>query len=234
MLLPARARVILSLQTTLVVLLLASAAALRSPACALLCALVLPAPRLVIAQLRKRRREQIEGKLDGFALALANATRATPSVGRALQILQTSLPAPLDAELAQVLRELRVGSSLEQALLNFSWRVESPSLDALLSSVLIARKVGGDLSNVLETTAATLREMMRLEGVLRSKTAQARSQMWVLACIPPGLVLIFEQVKPGYYESMISDPIGVLALCVAGLAWLASVMLARKILAVEL
>ena len=234
MLLPAHGRLILSLQGTLLSLLLGCAAALRSPACGVVALLIVPAPRLVLMYLRKRRRDRIEGKLDVFALALANATRATPSVGRALQILQTSLSTPLDAEVAQVLRELRVGSSLEQALLNFSWRVESPSLDALLSSILIARKVGGDLPSVLETTAATLREMMRLEGVLRSKTAQARSQMWVLACIPPALVFAFESIKPGYYEPMTSDPIGVLALCVAGLAWFASVMIARKILAVEL
>lgn len=234
MLLPVRGRFILSVQSTLVLLLLVCAAGLRSLACVAIAALIVPAPRLLLLYVRKRRRDQIEAKLDVFALALANATRATPSVGRALQILQTSLTAPIDAEVAQVLRELRVGSSLEQALLNFSWRAESPSLDALLSSVLIARKVGGDLPSVLETTAATLREMMRLEGVLRSKTAQARTQMWVLACVPPVLVIAFEAVKPGYYEPMTSQTLGVLALCVAALAWLASIMLARKILAVEL
>ena len=234
MLMPPRRRFMLSLQTTFILLLLACAAGLRSPLCSLLAALVVPAPRLFLYYLRKKRREQIEAKLDVFALALANATRATPSVGRALHILQTSLTPPLNLEVAQVLRELRIGSSLEQALLNFSWRVESPSLDALLSSVLIARKVGGDLSSVLETTAATLREMMRLEGVLRSKTAQARTQMWVLACIPPVLVGAFEMVKPGYYEPMTSHPLGVVALCVAALAWIASILLARRILAVEL
>lgn len=234
MLQPARGRFILSLQITFVLLLLGCAAGLRSLGCLIVAALILPAPGLVIMYLRKRRRDQVEAKLDVFALALANATRATPSVGRALQILQSSLSAPLDAEVAQVLQELRVGSSLDQALLNFSWRVESPALDALLSSILIARKVGGDLSNVLETTAATLREMMRLEGVLRSKTAQARTQMWVLACIPPGIVLAFETVTPGYYRPMTSDTIGLLALCVAALAWIGSIMMARKILAVEL
>jgi tight adherence protein B len=234
MLMPPRGRLILSLQTTFVLLLLGCAVSLRSPTCAAFTALIVPAPRLLLMYVRKKRRDKIEAKLDVFALALANATRATPSVGRALQILQTSLTPPIDAEVAQVLRELRIGSSLEQALLNFSWRVESPSLDALLSSVLIARKVGGDLPCVLETTAATLREMMRLEGVLRSKTAQARTQMWVLACIPPVLVMAFELVKPGYYEPMTSHPLGVLALCIAGLAWMASIMLARKILAVEL
>jgi len=234
MLLPPRGRFILSVQSTCVLLFLGCAGGLRSSLCLAVALLIVPAPRLLLLYKRKKRREQIEAKLDTFALALANATRATPSVGRALQMLQTSLAPPLDAELAQVLRELRVGSSLEQALLNFSWRVESPSLDALLSSVLIARKVGGDLPSVLETTAATLREIMRLEGVLRSKTAQARTQLWVMACIPPVLVIAFELIKPGYYEPMTSQMLGIVALGVAALAWLVSILMARKILAVEL
>jgi tight adherence protein B len=234
MLLPARGRVTLSLQITLILLLLCCAAALRSASLLLVALLVTLLPRLAILQLQKRRRAQIEAQLDVFALALANATRATPSVGRALHMLQTSLATPLDAEVAQVLRELRVGSSLEQALLNFSWRVQSGSLDALLSNVLVALRVGGNLPEVLETTASTLREMARLDGILRAKTAPARIQLWVLCCLPVGLVFAFNAVSPGYFRPFSSSGLGIALLVVAMLFWIAAVLLARKILAVEL
>jgi tight adherence protein B len=149
-------------------------------------------------------------------------------------MLQSSLPSPLDEETSHVLREMQVGSSLEQALLDFSWRVQSPALDALLSSVLIARRVGGSLPQVLEITANTLREMARLEGVLRSKTAQARAQMWVLGCLPPGIVLAFNTVRPGYFEPLTASPIGTLLLIAAIVLWLSAIMLARRILGVAL
>jgi len=234
MLMPARGRLIFSLQCIALALLLLTAAALRVPALCFLALVAVPAPSWAIRWLRRKRCAAIESKLDGFALALANATRATPSIGRALQLLQSTLPAPLDQETEQVLREMRVGSSVEQALLNFSWRVESAALDALLSGVLIARRVGGKLPETLETTASTLREMARLDGVLRSKTAQARMQIWVLGCLPPVLVFAFDRVTPGYFQPLTGGGIGYALIAIAVTCWLGALLIARKILAVEL
>jgi tight adherence protein B len=234
MLMPARGRTILALQLIACALLLLTAAALRVPALCALLPIVLCAPLWIIAQLRKRRRAAIEAKLDTFALALANATRATPSIGRALALLQSTLAAPLDREIEQLLREMRVGSSIEQALLNLSWRVQSDPLDALLCGVLVARRVGGKLPETLETTASTLREMARLDGVLRSKTAQARMQIWVLGCLPPFLVFAFDRVNPGYFRPLTESATGYVMIAGAVVCWIAALLIARKILAVEL
>jgi tight adherence protein B len=234
MLKPAKGRLVLLGQVGAVIAICSLAVALRMPALGLLALVVLPAPMLVLRYMQYKRCQAIEAKLDSFALALANATRATPSIGRALGLLQSTLPSPLDEEIEQVLREMRVGSSVEQALLNFSWRVRSPSLDALLSGVLIAMRIGGRLSEVLETTAATLREMARLDGVLRAKTAQAKMQMWVLACLPLLIVVGFDSVKPGYFAPLTATNLGIVLLALAVLCWIGSIFLARKILAVEL
>jgi tight adherence protein B len=234
MLMPARGRTILSLQVIVCALLLLMAAGLRWPLLAALLPIALCAPAWTLARLRKRRRAAIEAKLDSFALALANATRATPSIGRALQLLQSTLSAPLDAEIEQVLREMRVGSSVEQALINLSWRVQSDPLDALLSGVLVARRVGGKLPETLETTASTLREMARLDGVLRAKTAQARMQIWVLGCLPPFLVFAFERVNTDYFRPLTENMTGYVLIALAIAGWIGALLMARKILAVEL
>jgi hypothetical protein len=78
-------------------------------------------------------------------------------------------------EVDLALKEMKVGSTLDQALLHMAARVGSRQLDSALSSILIGRQVGGNLPRVLETTAGTLREMRRLEGVVRTKTAGARA-----------------------------------------------------------
>ena len=234
MLMPPRGHLVLVAQVAAVVAIVSAAVALRQPALAPGALLVLPLPKLVLTLLQKRRRALIEEKLDGFALSLANATRATPSVGRALQMLQTTLPTPLDREVEQVLREMRVGSSLDQALLNFSWRVQSPSLDALLSAVLIARRIGGRLPDILETTANTLREMARLDGVLRAKTAEARMQVWVMAFFPLVVVFGFDAMSPGYFDALTEQTLGLVMIAVAVTFWIAAILLARKIMAVEL
>ncbi|HKU39841.1 MAG TPA: type II secretion system F family protein [Polyangiales bacterium] len=234
LLLPARGRVILYLQCLVIAVSLLAAAALRDPLPCALAALAAPAPAAVLRYLQKRRRDAIERKLDGFALALANALRAAPSIGRALQNLQSTLPSPLDAEIGHVLRELRVGSSIEQALTSFSARISSDPLDALLSAVLVARRIGGSLPETLEITASTLREIARLEGVLRAKTAQSRMQMWVLGCMPPVLLLAFESANPGHFAVLTGSPLG-WALLAAGVAcWAGALVIARKVMAVEL
>ena len=234
MLMPAHGVLVLSILAAIVVGIVSLAVALRMPVLALGALLVLPVPKLSLALLQKRRRALIESKLDGFALSLANATRATPSVGRALQMLQTTLPKPLDQEVEQVLREMRVGSSLDQALLNFSWRVQSPSLDALLSGVLIARRIGGQLPDILETTATTLREMARLDGVLRAKTAQARMQIWVMAFFPLVVLFGFDAMSPGYFDVLTDKTVGMVMIAAAVVFWIAAILIARKIMAVEL
>lgn len=234
MLMVPRGQVILYLQCLAVAVALLAALALGVPLLCVCVPFALLGPSFAIQWLRKRRRAAIEAKLDGFALALANALRATPSIGRALQTLQSTLSSPLDAEVAHVLRELRVGSSVDQALLNFSWRVQSETLDALLSGVLVARRIGGSLPQTLEITASTLREMARLEGVLRSKTAQSRMQIWVLGCLPPVLLIAFDRVNPGYFDVLTQSALGYAVLTVALGCWIGALLIARKVLAVKL
>ncbi len=232
--LPPRGTAIALGQTAGVVLVVSLAAFTETPF--LLVALV-PlslAPHIMLEQKRKARTAQIESKLDGFALTLANATRATPSIGRALELVQRVLPQPLDQEIELVLREMRVGSSVDQALTSFSARVRSSSLDAVLSGILIGRQVGGNLPLILETTSSTLREMGRLEGVLRTKTAEAKAQTWVLAVFPLLMVFGFNTASPGFFNVLTHEGMGIALMTIAILLWVSAILLVRKILSVQL
>jgi tight adherence protein B len=217
-----------------IVLVIAAAGFLRMPSLSLLGLAIAAAPKVVLSSLRERRKLAIDAKLDGFALTLSNAMRATPSIGRALAMVQRILPPPLDQEVELMLREMRVGSSVEQSLLSMSTRIKSVSLDAVLSGILIGRQVGGNLPEILETTASTLREMGRLEGVLRSKTAESKAQVYVLAIFPLVLGLGFNTIAPGYFTPMTSSGTGVVMLAAAVGFWIGSIVVARRILAVEL
>ena len=196
--------------------------------------LCLLSPPLAIWYLRKQRLQAIEAKIESFLLTLANALKATPSIGSALSYTQPLLAAPLDQEIELALKEMRVGSSLDQALLNLAARVRSPKLDAALASLLIGRQVGGNLTQILETTAATLREMSRLRGVVRSKTAEGKSQLLVLALFPAVLVFLFDWLKPNYFAPLTNNLVGALVGLTALLLWGTSIALARKVLMVDL
>lgn len=200
----------------------------------LLVTLAIISPAYYIERLRRQRVEQIEGQLDQFLTALANSLKATPSIGNAFISIQALLVPPIRTEVELACKEMRVGSTLDQALLSMGGRVGSRQLDSALSAILIGRQVGGDMPRVLETTAQTMRDMQRLEGVVQSKTAEGKAQVWVLALVPFGLSAALNWLQPGYFDPLMNSPIGWIALFVAGMCWLGSLLLARKVLAVDI
>ncbi len=192
------------------------------------------AARVALARLRARHVRALESQVDGLLVALANALKVTPSLGDAFLSLKALVPAPMATEIALAEKELRLGSTIEDALLAMSERARCERLDTALSAVLIGRQVGGDLPAVLESTAAALREMDRLQGVVRSKTAEGRFQMWVLAVGPLAIVFGFEAISPGYFAPLTASLVGWVIVSVAIGMWLAAILVASKVIQVEL
>jgi tight adherence protein B len=191
-------------------------------------------PPWAIEYQRKQRVIAIEEQIDGFMLALANALKATPSLGDAFRSIGPIIADPLRQEVELAVKEMRVGSSLDQALLMMAGRVGSRQLDSALSAVLIGRQVGGNLPKILDSTAASLREMRRLEGVVRTKTAEGKMQLWVLAIFPFALAFMINAVSPGYFSILTQNFAGYVVVTLATLFWISSLVVARKILAVDL
>jgi tight adherence protein B len=221
-------------QTAGMLLSIALAIAFETPLALALVVLSAFAPGMILERKRKQRVLAIENKLESFVLALANALRASPSPGRALAMVQPVTAPPLDAEIELVLREMRVGSTLDQALGNLSARVHSFQLDAAMSCLLIGRQTGGNVPQILDGAAHTLREITRLQGVLRSKTAEGRAQANVLAVFPLALILGFESVSPGYFEPLTQSTTGMFVMLLAFGMWVSSIVIMRRIMAVQL
>jgi tight adherence protein B len=205
------------------------------PALAAAVALVVAgAPLFVLNQRLKRRVAQIDLQVEGLLVAMANALKSRPAVGDALESVLAMTPLPLRQELELAVKQMRLGSTVEQALLHMSGRVGSKQLDTALSAILIGRQVGGNLPTILETTAETMREMARLEGVVRTKTAEGKAQIWVLALFPIVLMLGFNLVSPGYFEPLTTSATGFLITIVAFGLWGGSIVFARRILTVDI
>jgi tight adherence protein B len=191
-------------------------------------------PAVHIDLLRKKRVEEIERQLDGFLLALANALKSTPSIGAAFQSVAPVLQPPIKQEIELAIKEMKVGSTLDQALLHMAARVGSRQLDSALSSILIGRQVGGNLPKVLETTSATLREMSRLEGVIRTKTAEGKMQLWVIGAMPLVLAVALNFAFPGYTDLLTQSVTGYsISIAIAG-CWVGALILARKVLSIDI
>ncbi len=183
---------------------------------------------------KAKRTTEIEFQLDGFMLALANALKAIPSITAALNSVVPILQPPMREEVELATKEMKVGSSLDQALLHMAARIGSRSMDSALSAVLIGRQVGGNLGKVLETTALSLREMQRLEGVVRTKTAEGKMQLWVIGGLPMGIIITMSLLQPGFFDPLQGSLFGYLMSGAAAGFWITALVLARKILAVDI
>ena len=197
------------------------------------CLLIAIAPSIYLELERRKRVLLIEDQLDNFMLALANALKATPSIGAAFNSVVSVIDDPIRAEVDLALKEMKIGSTLDQALLHMASRVGSRQLDSALSSILIGRQVGGNLPKVLETTATTLREMKRLEGVIRTKTADGRMQLWVIGAMPLVFIVGFGVMWPGYFDPLTKSLTGYMIIGFVIVAWVTALVLARKVLAVD-
>jgi tight adherence protein B len=196
--------------------------------------LIIFGPVIYLTNERQKRVAKLEFQVDGFILALANSMKTVPSPGAALHAVLPLLQNPTAQEIEVVVKEMRVGNTLEQSLVNMSARIGSRTIDSALSAVLIGLQVGGNLPVVLETTAATIREMNRLEGVVKTKTSEGRAQLWVLALFPFVICYAFNMVQPGYFSPLESTFVGYIIVAIAMLFWIASIVVALKVLRVDI
>lgn len=191
-------------------------------------------PSLYLAQKHAERVRLLEETLDSWLLMLANALKASPSLGEGIQSSARLMRAPFSEELDLVIKEMKLGTPLDQAVLNMSTRIKSRIISSSLATILVGRQTGGDLPQILEQSAATLREMQRLEGVVRTKTAEGKMQAIVLAAIPFVLLFALHMVDDQWLKPLFETSIGWIVLTIATMFWAAAILIARKILTVDI
>jgi len=159
-------------------------------------------PPLAIWRDILKRRAKIDDQAHGFALALANALKATASIGDAVRSAADVTAVPLKQELQTALRQVGVGSTMEEALLALSTRVQSTALDVVVSALLIGRQTGGDLPRILEGTAGSLRDLKRLEGLTEKVTRSAKQSLAVSAAVTAGIAIMLPRMFPGFLDPL--------------------------------
>jgi tight adherence protein B len=183
---------------------------------------------------RGTRKQAIENELDTFLTALADALVTVPNLTEALNTTAPHLTEPIKTEIEIVLGEVRLGRSIEDSLESLCTRLQISGLDAAIGATLLGRRTGGNMAVTLRRIAGTLREMARLKGVIRSKTAEGRSQAWVMGMVPPVLIATIEKIDPNWLAPLWNDPIGWILLGAAALLEAIAIVLIRRIVAVKI
>ena len=170
--------------------------------------LVILAPTLAYRWLRTRRRAALVRQLPDVAAALASALRAGLSLSHALEQVVKFQPRPSSQEFSLMLREHRLGVPLDRALWALAHRLGSRDFHVLVSTLGIARDLGGGLAEALERFSSMLRRRLALEDRIRALTAQGRLQGVIMGALPIllGGVLLF--MEPETMSLLYREPIG--------------------------
>jgi len=158
--------------------------------------LALMAPSKLLDILRDRRRRKFNEQLVEALGSMSNALRAGFSINQAFESVVQNGEKPISQEFGVMLQQMRVGMNFYDALQSLDKRVGSDDLTLVVTSIDIARRTGGNLTEIFDKISLTIRERMRIERRVQTLTAQGRLQGIIVACMPALLGTAMTFIKP--------------------------------------
>lgn len=165
-------------------------------------------PKYYVTYLRKKRLKTFEAQLPDALLMVSGAMRAGASVNVALESMIKEQKPPLAQEFELMVREQRLGVDFDTALVNMEKRNPIQDFSLVVAGMRISREVGGNLAEIMESLAHTLREKATMEGKIRSLTAQGKMQGIIMSALPLMLMAILNWLEPKAMGAMFTTLIG--------------------------
>jgi tight adherence protein B len=165
-------------------------------------------PVMILLMQRKRRFAAFDRQLPDALTMIKNSLQAGYTLNKAMQVIAEEMEAPVGEEFRDTVEEMRLGVPLSQAMNNLRRRVENNNLDIFITAVLIQFEVGGSLTELLENVSETIRERFRMEGEVKSLTAEGRISGIVVGVLPIALVAIISVMQPDYLEPLLTTETG--------------------------
>jgi tight adherence protein B len=176
-------------------------------------------PWMLVKVAMKRRASKLHGQLPDVLTILASSLRAGHSFMQALDTVAKEIPEPGKTEFGRVVAEIRLGRSVEEALNGMAERVGSYDFKWAVLAVNIQREVGGNLAEILDTVADTVRERDQIRRQVDVLTTEGRLSMYILAALPVGIAIYMLVVNRSYISLLWTTRPG-LVMLIAGLALL--------------
>ncbi|HEY8871260.1 MAG TPA: type II secretion system F family protein [Candidatus Limnocylindrales bacterium] len=215
--------------------------ALRNPI-ALVVGLILGflLPRFWLNRRKSGRLNAFNKQLPDTITLIANGLRSGSSFLQAIEMVLREASPPVSTEFGRVIREVNLGLALDEALENIVRRVKSDDLELMVVAISIQHTVGGNLAEILDSIAYTIRERVRIKGEIRTLTAQQRLSGYVVGFLPFALAGFIFLLAPTFFQPMFENPPGILGLpagviilSVGGIMMGAGFMFVRRIVDIE-
>lgn len=179
---------------------------------------------------------RISGRLNAFnkqlpdtITLLSNSLRAGSSFLQSIELVSREGGPPMSEEMGRVVREVNLGLGMEEALHNLVRRIKSDDLDLMVTAIGIQQQVGGNLAEILDTIAFTIRERVRIKGEINTLTAQGRVSGYLVAFLPIGLGVALNAINPAFMAPLFTETIGRILMGVGAVMMTIGFLAIRKI-----
>lgn len=180
-----------------------------------------------------KRRQTLEHQLIEALVMMANSLKAGFGLLQAIDHAARELDDPIAKEFKQTIRHTQVGQSIEEAIQGLGVRIGSYDMEIVVTAILVQRNVGGNLSEILDGVAHTMRERVRIRGEIKTLTAQQRLTGFIIAAVPPALAGLFFAMNPEYMSQLWTEQIGRMLVGGALLLELMGAWMIKKIISIE-
>ena len=191
------------------------------------------APGFFLKFRQRRRLKAFNNQLGDTIVLLSNALKAGYSFAQAMATIAKSSSPPMADEFSRAVREMNLGGSPDEALQNITKRIASADFDLVATAYSIHRTVGGNLAEILDNIAYTIRERVRIKGEISTLTAQARASGTLITFLPLVLALFMYFVTPTYFRPMFENFIGWVLIAIGIFMIFIGNLIIRRVVAIE-
>lgn len=187
------------------------------------------APRLYVRHRKGKRIDAFNKQLGDTIVLLSNSLRSGYSLLQSMDVAAREISPPMSAELARVTREVGLGLTVQDAMGNMLRRMPSDDLDLLITAINVQHEVGGNLAEILDNIAHTIRERIRIMGEIRTLTAQQRLSGYILAALPILLGFVMYTLNAQYISRLWQDICGLMMLLTGAIMMVIGFFVIRRI-----
>jgi tight adherence protein B len=185
-------------------------------------------PTLIIKRLQAQRKIWFQAQLiDGVQL-LSSSLKAGLSLIQAIEVLVEELPPPISQEFGLVLRENKMGITLDESLKRLNERMHIEELGLLVNSILVAKETGGDLTKVFSRLSTTIRDNRKLKENIKTLTMQGRMQGAIMSVLPFVFIVGVLGMNRNHFDILLNSEQGRMLLIIAVVLQAVGMILIRK------
>lgn len=190
-------------------------------------------PYLGLLRARGKRLARFEEQFPEALVIMARALRAGHPFADALNMVAEEMPEPVGPEFRRTFMEINYGGEVRNALNGLLGRLGSVTVMVFVTSVLIQKETGGNLSELLESLASVIRERFRFHRKLRTLSAEGRLAAWILSLLPFVLAALLSVISPGFLPMLIDNPAGQKLIMAAFVLTIIGILWMRKIVRID-